>query len=65
MKFCFLPLHTDKNGIYYKKRKIPCLRLENTGKGENDKKHVVIFDMLTYVSEEKILHFLRFFMIYF
>ena len=33
--------------------------------GENEKKHVVIFDMLTYVSEGKILHFLQFFMVFF
>ena len=66
MKFCFLPLYTDKNGIYYKKRKIPCLCFgEYTGRGENEKKHVVIFDMLTYVSEGKILHFLQFFMVFF
>ena len=45
MKFCFLSLHSDKNGIYYKKRKIPCLFLEDTGRWENEKKHVVIFDI--------------------
>ena len=48
------------------KMKIPCLCFgENTDRGENEKKHVVIFDMLTYVSEGKILHFLQFFMVFF
>lgn len=55
----FLSLHTDHEGKYYKKRKIPCLCLEDTGRGKNEKKHVVLYDIPIYVYVEKILLFFK------
>ena len=62
--FSVLTYGQGRDLLQKKKNPLPVFWRIQAG-GENEKKHVVIFDMPTYVSEEKILHFLRFFMVYF